>query len=261
MGTDEEVRPGPAGDGPGTVVVVVDGVELRLTTADGRPPDLALVDALARLQLAAHRAGRSIRLRHPDEGLCSLLALAGLAGVVGGRGPVGSLPCVAERAERVRGTGDNPFVEAMEAGWRGLRAAVDGLGPEEIDRPTASGWTAKEMLGHVAFWDETIEPVVVVMYRGGSLDRDWAFGSGYTHPDGAWPQTDEHNAREATWASTRSPGEVVARLDAAHARALEVVRSLTADELRDPRYRRDLGNQAAHYEEHLLELDGLSPGL
>ena len=247
MSSDDEVRPGCTGDGPGTVVVVVDGVELRLTTADGRGLDLDLVDALARLQLAAQRAGRAIRLCDPGRDLCALLDLVGLADVV-----VATVVTVAEGA-------DNPLVEAMEAGWRGFRAAVDHLLPDGLEQPTPAGWTAKEMLAHVAFWDETVEPVIVAMYRGGSLDRDWAFGSGYTHPDGPWPRTDEHNAREAAWASPLPAADVVARLDAAHARALGIVRSLTDDELQNPRYQHYLGNHAAHYDEHRLELERLRP--
>ncbi|MGV9343312.1 STAS domain-containing protein [Streptomyces spiralis] len=43
------------------------------------PPGLGTVDLLARLQLAARRAGGRIRLRDPDPALPALLALVGLA--------------------------------------------------------------------------------------------------------------------------------------------------------------------------------------
>ncbi|MDR6975616.1 ABC-type transporter Mla MlaB component [Streptomyces sp. 3330] len=42
------------------------------------PPGLTAVDLLARLQLAARRAGGHIRLRAPDPALRALLDLAGL---------------------------------------------------------------------------------------------------------------------------------------------------------------------------------------
>ncbi|KAA0935420.1 STAS domain-containing protein [Streptomyces apricus] len=42
------------------------------------PPGLTTVDALARMQLTARRAGGRIRLRGPDPALRSLLALVGL---------------------------------------------------------------------------------------------------------------------------------------------------------------------------------------
>ena len=45
-------------------------------------PDLADVDALARLQLAVQRAGWTLRAKHSSEELQSLLELVGLAGVV-----------------------------------------------------------------------------------------------------------------------------------------------------------------------------------
>jgi ABC-type transporter Mla MlaB component len=45
-------------------------------------PDVATVDALARLQLAARRSGCQIRLRRPCARLRGLLVLAGLAEVI-----------------------------------------------------------------------------------------------------------------------------------------------------------------------------------
>lgn len=72
-----------AGEGSRAVVVLVAGdVELVVGRLAGVRPDLALVDALARLQLAARRLGWSIRLCGPDARLCELLDLAGLTDVV-----------------------------------------------------------------------------------------------------------------------------------------------------------------------------------
>jgi ABC-type transporter Mla MlaB component len=45
-------------------------------------PDVATVDALARLGLSARRAGRELRLRAPSPALCALLDLCGLAAVL-----------------------------------------------------------------------------------------------------------------------------------------------------------------------------------
>ena len=45
-------------------------------------PDLAVIDALARLQLAAQRLGGTIRIRHASQELEDLLALAGLGDVL-----------------------------------------------------------------------------------------------------------------------------------------------------------------------------------
>jgi hypothetical protein len=66
------------------VVLVLDGdVEVVLWRMDGMPdPDLWVVDALARLQLAARQVGGSIRLRNPCERLRALLDFVGLSEVL-----------------------------------------------------------------------------------------------------------------------------------------------------------------------------------
>jgi hypothetical protein len=65
------------------VVLVLDGdVEVVLWRMDGMPdPDLWVVDALARLQLAARQVGGSIRLRNPCDRLRALLDFVGLSEV------------------------------------------------------------------------------------------------------------------------------------------------------------------------------------
>ena len=91
--------------GPRTVVLMIDapltadtvaslcdrvgaalrGVDVDLVTCDVRrltAPDVYVLDALARLQLTARRAGSSIRLRAVSADLRDLLELAGLRGAV-----------------------------------------------------------------------------------------------------------------------------------------------------------------------------------
>jgi hypothetical protein len=72
-----------SGDRSRTVVLVLDGdVEVILWRMDRMPdPDLWVVDALARLQVAARQVGGSIRLRNPGERLCALLDFVGLSEV------------------------------------------------------------------------------------------------------------------------------------------------------------------------------------
>ncbi len=64
-----EVRARLETTGAGVVVCDVAGIG---------PPGLTAVDVLARLQLAARRAGGRIRLRNPDPALRALLALVAL---------------------------------------------------------------------------------------------------------------------------------------------------------------------------------------
>ncbi len=67
------------------VVLVRDDIELACWRLVGSArPDLATVDELARLQLAARRLGCEIRLRRACAELWGLLDLAGLTDVVAG---------------------------------------------------------------------------------------------------------------------------------------------------------------------------------
>jgi len=82
-----------AGQESGTVVVILDGdaggpVEVVVGSVSGRPVDLELVDALARLQLTARRLGCSIRLREPSQQLHELLDLVGVGGLLTGPDPL-----------------------------------------------------------------------------------------------------------------------------------------------------------------------------
>ncbi|WP_117434531.1 STAS domain-containing protein [Streptomyces triticisoli] len=69
-GLCEDVRGLLEGTRAGVVVCDVGGLG---------PPGLGVVELLARLQLAARRAGGRIRLRDPDPGLGALLDLVGLS--------------------------------------------------------------------------------------------------------------------------------------------------------------------------------------
>ncbi|WP_445150583.1 hypothetical protein [Baekduia sp. Peel2402] len=75
----------PPPDRPATVMVVVDATtELPVGRLDTRQGDLVLVDALARLALAAQRRGWRIRIDGtPPPQLGALLALCGLDRVLG----------------------------------------------------------------------------------------------------------------------------------------------------------------------------------
>ena len=73
------------GDGETTIVVRSPGdVEVVTWPVGGGAHDLALVDALARLQLAARRWGCAIRLRGAEDDLLGLVDLIGLKEVLTG---------------------------------------------------------------------------------------------------------------------------------------------------------------------------------
>ena len=67
-----------------TVVVVRDQVEVAAWPLEARgDATLALIEELARLQLAARRIGCTIRLRDQQPGFAALLELVGLVEVLG----------------------------------------------------------------------------------------------------------------------------------------------------------------------------------
>jgi hypothetical protein len=73
-----------AGQGTSTVEVALDGTTVRWPFPPGTPTDLACVDALARLALAARRAGGELRVIGPPPPLNALLDLCGLSESAGG---------------------------------------------------------------------------------------------------------------------------------------------------------------------------------
>ena len=58
------------------------GAALALCDVAGVEPDAVVVDALARLQLAARRVGCHVRLRNASEDLRALVGLMGLTDVL-----------------------------------------------------------------------------------------------------------------------------------------------------------------------------------
>lgn len=62
------------------------------------------------------------------------------------------------------------LLDRIDAAWRPFREAVERLGPDGMERRTPAGWTVKEMVAHVAFWDECALPVVGGLFRG---DQGW----------------------------------------------------------------------------------------
>ena len=149
-------------------------------------------------------------------------------------------------------------IELIESGRRRLREAVVRVGGSGMGATTPAGWTVKEMVAHVAFWEETVNPVVNGMYRGNEVPvEEWYGGDDLAlAPGEPWPIADVHNAREAAWARARSAEEVLARWDRAHERLLAVVRTITEEEARRDEYFGKIGAATHyHYAEHLIELE------
>ena len=149
------------------------------------------------------------------------------------------------------GQGANDALTKIEAAWRPFASAASALGPADFERKTAAGWSVKEMLAHVAFWDEAVVPVVTYMLRGEQIpEGDW-FASGYRAGQ-SWPSDTVHNAREAEWGRAHSGAEVSARLANAHDAMKRAVGGISDDEA--PQRAEYIEEQCEHYREHLAEL-------
>ena len=148
------------------------------------------------------------------------------------------------------------ILERLETAWRPIRDATTRLGQERLEARTTAGWTAKELLAHVAFWDEAVTGVVVGMFRGEPLSDGWTFGSGYLPAkDAGWAPADVHNAREASWARSRTASEVLARLDDAHHQLVDLLCTVTDQEAFE--HGDYFDRLPLHYVEHLPELERL----
>jgi hypothetical protein len=147
----------------------------------------------------------------------------------------------------------------VEAGCRPFRETVARLSAADFHRYTRSGWTVKEMLAHVAFWEETAEPLVASFRGQPELELEaWYHGDVEAYRrdvKGEFPPAVVHNGREAAWARVRPPSEVVARWGAAHRKVLELIDGLSDGDLEDERIVDELlACCSNHYAEHMAEL-------
>ena len=146
--------------------------------------------------------------------------------------------------------------ESIERSWAPFMALARKL-EARLEEKTPAGWSAKEMLGTIAFWDEAAFGWITTGIRRQPLPDGWTFGSGYL-PGDSWPRADEHNERESGWAKDRRVAEVLQRCDRAHEQLLRTIDTVTDEEAeKNPDYFRQLGE---HYKDHKPELEALETG-
>jgi hypothetical protein len=117
-------------------------------------------------------------------------------------------------------------ITTLEQGQRMLEALCARLSDEDLTRPATIGggdWSAKDLLGHLAFWEELAVELVAARRAGRppAVDRISAAGDAGVDRANA-----ENQARTA-----RQPLPLVrARAAAAHASVLELIGGLSDDE-------------------------------
>jgi uncharacterized protein (TIGR03083 family) len=136
-------------------------------------------------------------------------------------------------------------IQQIETDWQELMATVDGVPDEQLNTPGAAGeWSAKDVLGHVAFWDAD------------AADRLERLADGRPQADDDGEDWQVTNEREATARAGKPASEVRAELDGAHARVLAALRRL--DEV-DPELIE--GATWSHYRDHIGDLRAWRAGL
>jgi uncharacterized damage-inducible protein DinB len=114
-------------------------------------------------------------------------------------------------------------IRTLEEGQSALDALFARLSDEEMTRPATiggTGWSAKDLLGHIAFWEELAFDAV----------DDWRNGRRPAVLDIFGPGTDAANARNQERTAAQSLAEVRDRARVAHRRVLDAIRGLTAEE-------------------------------
>ena len=137
------------------------------------------------------------------------------------------------------------LIERIREGWRPLRRALARAGNSRLDEKIASGWTAKAMLAHLAYWLEALDeslPERLAGRRGPIRDAQ------------------AENDRIEAEAATLSAHAVVKRLDDAYKKVFDIVQALPADEdVHFMAIRLIAGESYGHFFEHLVEIEPFVP--
>jgi hypothetical protein len=150
-----------------------------------------------------------------------------------------------------------------ERAYQDLMALIEPLNDEQLSRPTSSGWTIKDHLGHLAAWQIGIVAL---------LQRQPRFAAmGVPEGDHEKLDLDEINDRIQKMVSVRSAAELRAALEDAHQQMQGQINVMTAADFdtpyrdfmppehfegaeggsQDPILNWIIGNSYDHYNEHL----------
>ena len=135
---------------------------------------------------------------------------------------------------------------------RAMREAIGALPAERWDEKLPAGWTLKEMVGHLAYWESTV-PAFIDSLRTGTPQEVALLVA-----DDGGGDADELNARAAAEVRGLSRDEVLRRWDDAHSEMLEVARNLSDAELADPHFQQKFeGESYGHYFNHYADLSAV----
>lgn len=139
---------------------------------------------------------------------------------------------------------------AVKSGRRRFKAGVNALGLVGLDRTTPSGWTYKEMLAHVAEWEELTRRRLAHLRATDAVERLEAASA------------DDLNREFTEGARAKNVMDVLTQVDAAHERLVAEIALLTPQQLdAHEQWAKAViaGNTYGHYAEHHVELFAALP--
>ena len=141
------------------------------------------------------------------------------------------------------------MLRRIDEGWRELREGIRHLGRAGMGRRTPTGWTYKDLVGHIAAWEEEAARGLRTLVSGGEVPR---FGT-----DDA---VDAFNARAVAERRLVGAEAIIDELEAAHRQLVTVVTGLSDEVIADERTQRWIdANTFGHYAEHRDELATRGP--
>lgn len=164
----------------------------------------------------------------------------------------------------------------MQAAWPAFRIAAGALTAAQLDQRTASGWTFREMLGHVAAWHESAARRIAAYRVTGKTETDPKVSRGLFEHLGLasadrealaekWDM-DRFNAAVAAASAGKDRHTILAALDESLGRLRAAVTALTDEQVSaDVAEGRPFvvavvaGDSYEHYPEHQPELAGALP--
>lgn len=140
-----------------------------------------------------------------------------------------------------RGTSKSDLLASIEHGYVSTRAVLDAIPAEHYDEKLSSGMTLREVLAHLAAWEETVPPRVESALAGsGDL--------------GDYNDIDGFNARISAETRHTSIDDLKARLARSHAAVVDVVRSFEGRDVPDLAFQIVEWNTTQHYPDHFGDL-------
>jgi hypothetical protein len=134
------------------------------------------------------------------------------------------------------------LIERTEQSWRAWVDAVEGIPETRMDEPAVGHWSVKDLLGHVAFWE------------------DWVIGycqrtlAGEPEP-ASDEELDALNQSQVEESKRASVSDQKRYRDDAHARLAAFLLTIPDDEPAFPRLVEALADETyKHYEDHTEEV-------